>query len=168
MKTIQSTDLQDLLLRSPALALIDVRTPAEFAEVHALNARNVPLDRFDPKALAAAGSIAKSSRPIFFAAPVRRATTAAEKMAKEGFDNAVVVQGGTLAWIEAGLPVNRGEAKTISLERQVRIGAGSLVLLGVVLAWQVHPVVYRTFGICRNRAYLRGRYRLVRNGLALG
>src|SRR5690606_26726867 len=31
--------------------LIDVRTPIEFAAVHATGARNIPLDRLDPKAL---------------------------------------------------------------------------------------------------------------------
>lgn len=47
------------------------------------------------------------------------------------------VEGGTQACIEAGLSVVRGK-KAISLERQVRIAAGSLVLLGVGLSF-VHP-----------------------------
>ncbi len=139
MKTIRPTDLQDLLLRNPALALVDVRTPVEFAEVHAQNARNVPLDSFNPKVRVAAGLIATEQPTYLLCRSGARATKAAEKMAKEGFDNAVVVEGGTLAWVEAGLPVKRAEVKTISLERQVRIGAGSLVLIGALLAWFVHP-----------------------------
>ena len=51
----------------------------------------------------------------------------------------MVVEGGTEAWIAAGLPVSRGVAKVISLERQVRIVAGTLVLTGVLLAYFVHP-----------------------------
>ena len=47
-------------------------------------------------------------------------------------------RGGTLAWDAAGLPVVRGK-KTILLERQVRIAAGFLVLVGAVLALVVHP-----------------------------
>lgn len=43
-----------------------------------------------------------------------------------------------MACIEAGLPVTRGK-KSMSLERQVRIAAGSLVLLGAGLGWWVHP-----------------------------
>ena len=39
----------------------------------------------------------------------------------------------------AGLPVERGSSGVISLERQVRIGAGLLVLIGAMLAWLVHP-----------------------------
>jgi hypothetical protein len=50
----------------------------------------------------------------------------------------VNVEGGTQAWDEAGLPVVRGQ-KAISLERQVRIAAGSLVLLGALLGYFAHP-----------------------------
>ena len=59
-----------------------------------------------------------------------RSQQACEKFIKAGFTNVVNVEGGTTACIEAGLPVVRGK-KAISLERQVRIAAGSLVLLGV-------------------------------------
>jgi hypothetical protein len=41
----------------------------------------------------------------------------------------------------ADLPVVRGK-KTVSLERQVRIAAGSLVLFGCVLGFFVHPLGY--------------------------
>jgi hypothetical protein len=50
----------------------------------------------------------------------------------------VNVEGGTQAWDQAGLPVIRGE-KTISLERQVRIAAGLLVVSGTALGAFVHP-----------------------------
>jgi rhodanese-related sulfurtransferase len=63
---------------------------------------------------------------------------AAEKLAKAGFGHTVVVEGGTLGWIDAGLPVDRGATKVISLERQVRIAAGLLVLVGVSLGWFVN------------------------------
>lgn len=35
--------------------------------------------------------------------------------------------------------VERGTVKVMSLERHVRIGAGSLVLIGVFLAYFIHP-----------------------------
>ena len=69
-----------------------------------------------------------------------RAAKAAEAFANEGLDQSIIVQGGTEAWINAGLPVERGAAKVISLERQVRIGAGTLVLIGLLLGHFVHPV----------------------------
>jgi rhodanese-related sulfurtransferase len=45
----------------------------------------------------------------------QRATKAAEKFAKEGFTQPIVVEGGTLAWIEENLPVTRNALKVISL-----------------------------------------------------
>ena len=54
-------------------------------------------------------------------------------------NNAVVVEGGTTAWAAAGLPCESTGGRVISLERQVRIAAGALVLVGVLLGWFVHP-----------------------------
>ena len=63
---------------------------------------------------------------------------ACEKFVAAGYHNVVSVEGGTAAWEAAGFPVQRGK-KAVSLERQVRILAGALVLLGAMLAWFVHP-----------------------------
>ena len=49
------------------------------------------------------------------------------------------MEGGTLAWGDAGLPLERGRISMISLERQVRIAAGSLVLIGLILGYFVTP-----------------------------
>ncbi len=114
------------------LEIVDVRTPAEFGEVHATYARNMPLDRLDAKAFPANGPvyvICKSGG---------RGKMACEKLLAAGIANVVNVEGGTTAWEAAGLPVVRG-AKAMSLERQVRIAAGSLVLVGGILALTVHP-----------------------------
>jgi rhodanese-related sulfurtransferase len=53
-----------------------------------------------------------------------------------------VIEGGTEAWASLGLPVEGTGRKTISIERQVRIGAGSLVLIGVILGFLIHPVFF--------------------------
>jgi rhodanese-related sulfurtransferase len=117
--------------------LIDVRTPVEFREVHAEYARNVPLDTLQPSELIRDGSPA--DHPLYvICRSGSRGKQACEKFQAAGFTGVVNVEGGTLAWIEAGLAVARGK-KVISLERQVRIAAGFLVLLGVVLGWLVHP-----------------------------
>lgn len=139
MKTIKPAELQNLLATRPGLTVLDVRTPLEFDEVHVPQAHNVPLDQFDPNSLLGGGLLIKDQPAYLLCRSGGRASKAAEKLAKDGLDNAVVVEGGTLAWIEAGLPVDRGTVKVISLERQVRIVAGSLVLVGVLLAVFVHP-----------------------------
>jgi len=117
--------------------LIDVRTPAEFREVHVETARNVPLDQLDPTALMEARN--GSATPLYvICRSGGRSQQACDKFTKAGCSNVINIEGGTLACIQAGLPVIRGK-KAVSLERQVRIAAGSLVLLGAALGWFVHP-----------------------------
>jgi rhodanese-related sulfurtransferase len=67
-----------------------------------------------------------------------RSSKACQKFIDAGYTNVVNVEGGTSAWDAAGLPVVRGK-KAMSLERQVRIAAGFLVLLGTVLGFLLHP-----------------------------
>lgn len=142
MKTITPVELNKRLEEQPDLALIDVRTPVEYAEVHVGKARSIPLDTLKPGALVASGQLPKDAPIYILCRSGKRAQTAAEAFVREGLDNAVVVEGGTLAWMEAGLPVERSGAKIISLERQVRIAAGALVLSGVLLGWLVSPCLY--------------------------
>ncbi|MFZ0710982.1 MAG: rhodanese-like domain-containing protein [Terrimicrobiaceae bacterium] len=139
MKTIAPAQLHQFLTTHPDLALIDVRTPVEYAEVHVPRASNVPLDRLVPKELLDSGQLSKDQPVYLLCRTGGRATKAAEKFAKEGFSQAVVVEGGTLGWGHAGLPLERGTTRVISLERQVRIVAGSLVVIGIGLGYFVNP-----------------------------
>jgi len=50
----------------------------------------------------------------------------------------VNIEGGTMACVESGLPVVRGK-KAISLERQVRIAAGLMIVTASALGYFVHP-----------------------------
>jgi rhodanese-related sulfurtransferase len=126
------------LCKCGKIDLLDVRTPAEFREVHVENARNVPLDCLDP-AVVIQGRNGGQDEPLYvICRSGSRGRQACEKFLAAGFTKAVNVEGGTLACVEAGLPVVRGK-KAVSLERQVRMAAGSLVLLGVLLGWLAHP-----------------------------
>jgi rhodanese-related sulfurtransferase len=118
--------------------LIDVRTPVEFREVHVAGATNIPLDQLDPvKVMKARNGV--SDAPLYLICRSgSRGRQACEKFVAAGFANVFNVEGGTLACVENGLPVVRGK-KMISLERQVRIAAGLLVLIGALLGWFVHP-----------------------------
>ena len=137
--TISIADVAQRCRSGERMNIIDVRTPAEFARVHAVGAVLVPLDELDPGAL---GALRKSpDEPIYVICQSGgRATKACQRLAEAGMGPALCVDGGTAAWERAGLPVERGTGRVISLERQVRIGAGSLVLIGLLLAWLVHPV----------------------------
>jgi rhodanese-related sulfurtransferase len=135
--TISPTEFASLCRERAGLKLIDVRTPTEFREAHLEIAANVPLDRLDPAAFMSARD--GTEEPLYVICQSGgRGRQACDKLRKEGFTNVFNVEGGMRACIDAGLPVVRGK-KSISLERQVRITAGSLVLLGIFLAWFVHP-----------------------------
>ncbi|MBL9125942.1 MAG: rhodanese-like domain-containing protein [Planctomycetaceae bacterium] len=135
--TITPRQLHDLVQAGNSLELIDVRTPVEFREVHVGFARNVPLDRLDAAHIAAGR--AGSTQPLYvICRSGGRGKQACEKLLAAGYTNVVNVEGGTQAWDQAGLPVVRGQ-QAISLERQVRIAAGSLVVLGAALGYFVHP-----------------------------
>lgn len=137
VSTISPKQLHDLVQAGRSVELIDVRTPVEFREVHVAFARNVPLDQLDAAKLAAGRS--GSDVPLYvICRSGSRGKQACEKFLSIGYTNIVNVEGGTLAWDQAGLPVIRGK-KAISLERQVRIAAGLLVLTGSILGAFVHP-----------------------------
>lgn len=116
--------------------LVDVRTAAEFEEAHIEGSVLHPLSALD------AGVIAKlaagKSACVLICRSGGRARKAAEKLAANGFAATCVLDGGVMAWETAGLPLVRGR-KTISLERQVRIAAGSLVFAGATLGYFAHP-----------------------------
>jgi rhodanese-related sulfurtransferase len=134
MKTLSPVELQKILSESPNATVIDVRTPVEFAEVHVPQAKSIPLDELNTETV-----LRDKTQPVYLLCRSgQRATKAAEKLAKANYSQPMVIEGGTLAWIDAGLPVTRGTTKVISLERQVRIAAGSLVFIGVLLGWFVN------------------------------
>jgi len=138
ISTISPVRLAELCKEGKKIDLIDVRTPVEYREVHVQVARNVPLDQLDPAALMQARSGSSKELLYVICRSGGRGQQACEKFLKAGFSNVVNVEGGTMACVEADLPVVRGK-RAISLERQVRIACGSLVLLGAALAWFVHP-----------------------------
>jgi rhodanese-related sulfurtransferase len=135
--SITPDELQVMAKSGRPIELIDVRTPAEYRECHAVGARLVPLDRLDPAAVMT-GRTAAANEPLYvICRSGGRAKQACDRFVAAGYSNVVCVEGGTLAWEQAGCEVVRGK-KAISLERQVRIAAGSLVLVGAILALTVH------------------------------
>jgi rhodanese-related sulfurtransferase len=130
--SMSASTLKQRLAEDSGLCLIDVRTPAEYQHVHVRQAENVPLQTLQPERWKGA------TQPVHVLCQSgARAMKACEQLLKAGVP-VVHIEGGTNACVEAGLDVVRGR-KAMSLERQVRIAAGSLVLIGVALAWWVHP-----------------------------
>ena len=136
--TISPQELGELRNAGTEIDLLDVRTPVEYREVHVDFARNVPLDQLDPETVMQARNGAEDDPLYVVCRTGSRGAIVCDRFRHAGFTDVVNVDGGILACEQAGLPLVRGK-KTISLERQVRIAAGSLVLLGAVLGWVIHP-----------------------------
>ncbi len=138
MKVISIHELQSILTSAGMPDLIDVRTPAEFAGLHVPGARSVPLDDLDCDAVLG-GLPSAHNAPIYILCHGgTRAKKAAAKFASAGVGNCVVVDGGTQAWVDAGLPVERGAHTVLPLDRQVQVAIGSIVLVSVLLSQSVN------------------------------
>ena len=80
---------------------IDVRTGVEFADGHAPQAINFPLDSLEK-------DLAKLNRdqPVYVICQTgRRSQKGSEILQKAGFNHIYNIQGGTSAWIDAALPI---------------------------------------------------------------
>ena len=128
------------IAESPGIRLVDVRTPAEFATLRIAGFMNVPFERLNPEALKSTLGL---DSPIYCLCQTgTRSQFVAARLRAAGFRRVVHVDGGTNAWLAEALPVVHGERSVISLERQVRIAAGALVLLGTLAGVFIHPAGY--------------------------
>ena len=116
------------------IPLIDVRTPAEYGSIHADGAVNHPMDSLEIDEI----PFSKDQEIHVICQSGGRSMKVSQKLEAAGFTNVVNVEGGTSAWHAAGLLVDEGK-KVMSLERQVRIAAGSLVVIGAAVGQFVHP-----------------------------
>ncbi|PVC69723.1 rhodanese-like domain-containing protein [Streptomyces sp. CS081A] len=122
------------------LTVIDVRTPGEYAGGHLPGALNIPLDRIR-KALPDIRDAAGRGDVLVVCASGARSENACRLLAEHGVDTATL-SGGTGAWAADGHDLHRpqGAARaTWGMERQVRLTAGTVVLLGLLLGVLVHP-----------------------------
>jgi len=120
--------------KNPNVKLLDVRTAMEFSQVHIRDSINVPIDMLSAKA----GDLSKSGQNLIVLCRTgNRSPMAADMLMQSGLHGIQVMRGGITQWQKEGLPVIKGEGG-LSLERQVRIIAGSLVLLGILLSWFIN------------------------------
>lgn len=124
--------------------LVDVRTPAEFETAHIAGSVSHPLSELNAEAVAKLAAGRDDCTLVCKGGT--RASQAAEKLAAARLTSVCVLEGGVMAWEAAGLPLVRGR-QTMSLERQVRIAAGSLVLTGAVLGYFSRPAWIALSGV---------------------
>lgn len=133
------------------LVLIDVRTAVAFETVHIPGSLNVPLDEFEA---AVAGVLSKTpGRPVLICHSGNRATKAQQELEQLNITGSTVLSGGVTAYANAGGTVVRG-AQRWAMDRQMRLTAGSLVLMGLLGARFISPkFAYLSAGIGGGLAY---------------
>lgn len=108
------------------LQLIDVRSAGEYAAGHVPRALNLPLEQVENRI-----EDLHDGPVAILCQSGRRAQMACEILTAH-HKNLLVVEGGTAAWISAGKPVTGPAGSRWSLERQVRLVAGLMVLSGTL------------------------------------
>jgi rhodanese-related sulfurtransferase len=100
------TPVQARELLQAGAVVLDVREPMEFAAGHLPDAINIPRGLLEFR-LAATPELTQTEKPIVvYCKTSGRAALATVVMQTMGVDNAVSVEGGYDAWVEAGFPVD--------------------------------------------------------------
>ncbi|GAB2898547.1 rhodanese-like domain-containing protein [Streptomyces mayteni] len=140
MTTPNVLDAGEARTRLHELTVIDVRTPGEYAGGHLPGALNVPLDQIR-RALPDIRHAAGRGDVLIVCASGARSENVCRTLAENGVE-AATLAGGTGAWAADGNDLHRPRAATRGvwgMERQVRLTAGALVLLGLLLGLLIHP-----------------------------
>ncbi|HIC80586.1 MAG TPA: DUF2892 domain-containing protein [Kiloniellaceae bacterium] len=141
LKTIGATAAKSMLDKDQAV-LIDIRESDEFAREHIPGAHHVPLSGFD----AADFPGARDKIAIFHCASGSRTAEAAPRILEAGFASVFQLEGGLTGWKAAGMTTLVNRRVPISMQRQVQITAGLMVLLGVLLGFALSPMFFLLSG----------------------
>ena len=99
--TIQVPPAQARELIDGGAQVVDVRTAVEHAAGHISGATHIPLEQLDPDS---AGELDKDGPVVVYCRGGNRSAAAAEALQNSGYD-AHSIDGGLVAWDEAGLPL---------------------------------------------------------------
>lgn len=107
----------------------------EYDNIHLEKAENIPLDSIENSDIKE--QFEQDKHIVFICKSGARSEKAMKLFQKAGFNNIDFVEGGTDQCHEEGMEVVENK-NIMSLERQVRIAAGLLVVIGVILAITVN------------------------------
>jgi len=113
--------------------VVDVRTPGEFEVVHIPSSRNLPLDELEHHVTEIRDLVEQGSEVVLACRSGARAHQAQERLSELGLPDLPILEGGMVAWEQAGAPVVQDVVRW-DLERQVRFVAGLIVALSVLVS----------------------------------
>ena len=131
---IDATTLKTWLDKGEVI-LVDVREPAEHLGERIRDTALVPLSRFNPAQVPQP----EGKTLVLYCRTGNRSAQAGQQLLDSGASMVWHLRGGIEAWKTAGYETERTAKAPISLQRQVQIAAGLLVLLGTVLGAWVWP-----------------------------
>lgn len=124
--------------------VLDVRTPGEFETIHMPGAYNVPLDLLREHRDEILSHV--DDDVVLVCRSGQRAAQAEELLRRVGLTNVHNLDGGITAWEAKGFAVNRGTRRW-DLERQVRLVAGLIVALSILVSIVAPGVKWVAFAI---------------------
>jgi len=135
------------LVNNADVQLVDVRSHAEFNNVHAKGAISIPLDKISREVLEnKIGTERLRQHTLYFICESGlRAQQAVDRLKLQGVDNVALVDGGTSEWEKQQLPVKR-ISRLPSLERQTQIAIGGILLLVLAKGMLIHPLFHALTG----------------------
>lgn len=135
--TIQITDFANIYTKglSDSVLLLDVRTPVEYNEEHLNGAINVPLDELETQL----DTLSGYNLVYIYCRTGSRSYSACERLAERGFAGVINLHGGVVAWKEQNHSIHTNTNISLSIDRQVKLIAGSLILTSLLLASVIHP-----------------------------
>jgi rhodanese-related sulfurtransferase len=127
--TVDATTVRSWLEQADRVTVLDVRSPVEFETTRIPGSINVPLNLVEKHA----GQLAERlhREVVLVCQSGVRASQAQQRLSGAGVEQLHVLDGGVAAFRAAGGQVLEGRARW-TLERQVRLAAGSLVLGSLV------------------------------------
>lgn len=134
-KSVDPVTLQKWLAQGTA-TVVDVREPAEYRARHIAQAHPIPLSQVS------VNRIPKDNRTIVVHCQKGgRGASACEKLLKESPDLEVYnLTGGLDAWAAEGLPLKDSGSSILSLDRQVQLTIGLLLMISSLLVFFVSPL----------------------------
>lgn len=128
--------------------VIDVRSGAEVNELHLPGSIHIPVSEITPERVRnAMRDAGKTGQPVYLLCQSgKRADMAANTLAGNIDEQLIIAEGGVNALKGTSAPLVSGNTNVISLERQVRIGAGALVLSGVLAGYFINSVFFALSG----------------------
>lgn len=118
------------------LLLCDVREPDEHNRERISEAMNVPLSSFHYGDLE---KVANGRILVFHCQSGNRTKMNANKFANITSDTVYILSGGISEWKKSGFNTIQDEKAPLPIMRQVQMIAGSLIVLGIILAYTVNP-----------------------------